>query len=227
MPDLILTSPTQLFVYLGFGAFMGLAAVVVTKSIYWIEDVFEHLPLHWMWWPALGGIAVGVIGLIEPRSLGVGYSNITLSLSGTLTMGVAVSILAWKFLSWAIALGSGTSGGTLAPLLTMGSTLGFIVGTGLSSAFPHLQLDLHAMALVGMAALFAGSSRALLTSVVFALEATNQPLGLVPLLGCCSIAYLVSSVIMKTSIMTEKIVRRGIKVPHEYYPHHSDKPKEA
>ncbi|WP_413582828.1 chloride channel protein [Bdellovibrio sp. HCB288] len=218
MPSLGETSPLQLLVFLGFGVIMGLLCIVVTKSIYWIEDSFEKLPIHWMWWPALGGIAVGVIGLIEPRSLGVGYGNISLSLSGSLTVGAATSILVWKFLSWAIALGSGTSGGTLAPLLTLGSAFGFIAGTGLTVLFPHWGIDPHAMALVGMAALFAGSSRALLTSVVFALEGTKQPLGLVPLLGCCSIAYIVSSLLMKNSIMTEKIVRRGLQVPHEYYP---------
>jgi CIC family chloride channel protein len=221
MPELIATDIPNLITYLLFGVVMGLMCVVVTKSIYWIEDHFEKIPIHWMWWPALGGIAVGLIGLIEPRSLGVGYDNITMSLGGTLTIGAAFSILVWKFLSWAIALGSGTSGGTLAPLLTLGSAFGFIVGTSLTTLFPGLQIDPHAMALVGMAALFAGSSRALLTSVLFALEATKQPLGLVPLLGCCSIAYLVSSLLMKNSIMTEKIVRRGLQVPHEYYPRQS------
>jgi H+/Cl- antiporter ClcA len=218
MPALTATSIPNLLVILAFGVAMGLMCVVVTKSIYWIEDHFERIPIHWMWWPAIGGLAVGIIGLIEPRSLGVGYGNISMSLSGTLTVGMACSILVWKFLSWAIALGSGTSGGTLAPLLTLGSAFGFIVGTLLSTYFPSLQTDPHAMALVGMAALFAGSSRALLTSVLFALEATKQPLGLVPLLGCCSIAYIVSSLLMKNSIMTEKIVRRGLEVPHEYYP---------
>jgi CIC family chloride channel protein len=218
MPDLGATDIPVLFVFLVFGVIMGFMSVLVTKSIYWIEDQFEHLPVHWMWWPAIGGLAVGIIGLIEPRSLGVGYDNITMSLTGSLTAGAAASILVWKFLSWSIALCSGTSGGTLAPLMTLGATFGFLMGTCLSLYFPALHLDPHAMALVAMAALFAGSSRALLTSVLFALEATKQPLGLVPLLGCCSIAYLVSSLAMKNSIMTEKIIRRGLKVPHEYYP---------
>ncbi|HWU43714.1 MAG TPA: chloride channel protein, partial [Bdellovibrio sp.] len=218
MPDLQMPDVIQLFVFLFFGFLMGFVCILVTKSIYWIEDHFEKIPIHWMWWPAIGGIAVGIIGLIEPHSLGVGYDNITQSLEGRLTIGAAVSILVWKFLSWAIALGSGTSGGTLAPLLTLGSAMGFIAGTLLQSFAPALHVDPHAMALVGMAALFAGSSRALLASVVFALEATKQPVGLVPLLGCCSIAYLVSTLWMKNSIMTEKIARRGINVPYEYYP---------
>ncbi|HEX7674108.1 MAG TPA: chloride channel protein [Bdellovibrio sp.] len=218
MPDLTSPDIPNLILYLVFGAVMGVLCVAVTKSIYWIEDAFEHLPIHWMWWPAIGGLAVGLIGLVEPHSLGVGYGNITLSLSGKLTLAAAGSILVWKFLSWAIALGSGTSGGTLAPLLTLGSTFGLIVGTLLATYFPELHVDPQALALVAMASLFAGSSRALLTSVVFALEATKQPVGLVPLLGCCSVAYLISSLMMQNSIMTEKIVRRGTKVPHEYYP---------
>ncbi|MGE5086797.1 MAG: chloride channel protein [Bacillota bacterium] len=218
MPAIVSTDMPNLVVFLLFGVLMGFLCVLVTKSIYWIEDHFEKIPVHWMWWPALGGVVVGIIGLIEPRSLGVGYNNITMSLSGSLTIGAAISILVWKFLSWAIALGSGTSGGTLAPILTLGSAFGFIFGARLSELFPNLHVDPSAMALVGMAALFAGSSRALLTSVLFALEATKQPLGLVPVLGCCSIAYIVSTLTMKNSIMTEKIVRRGLHVPYEYYP---------
>lgn len=211
-PDLV-----TLFVYLAFGGLIGLLAVGVTKSIYWVEDLFEKLPMHWMWWPVLGGLIVGIIGLIEPHALGVGYDNITLSLAGKWGVAAALSIFVWKFLAWSIALGSGTSGGTLAPILTLGSAFGFLFGTALSNYFPELHTDVSTMALIGMAALFAGSSRALLASVIFALEGTQQPVGLVPLLGCCSIAYLVSSLLMKNTIMTEKIARRGLTVPHEYY----------
>lgn len=225
MPDIKAPDGRSLFVYLAFGAITGLLAAVVTKSIYWVEDQFEKLPIHWMWWPAMGGLAVGLIGLIEPRSLGVGYSNITLNLAGSMGLGAAASILVWKFLSWSIALGSGTSGGTLAPLLTLGAAFGFLAGTILGSYVPELHTDVSTMALIGMAALFAGSSRALLASVLFALEGTKQPMGLVPLLGCCSIAYLVSSMVMKNSIMTEKIARRGLQVPHEYYGSIHDAPK--
>lgn len=217
MPNLVMPDLRSLFVYLIFGALAGILSVLVTNSVYWVEDMFERVPLHWMWWPALGGFAVGIIGLVEPRALGVGYDNITLSLAGTLTVGAAFSILFWKFLAWSLALGSGTSGGTLAPILTLGSAFGFLVGTFLAAYFPELHTDTSTMALIGMAALFAGSSRALLASVLFALEGTKQPVGLVPLLGCCSIAYLISLSTMKNTIMTEKIVRRGLKVPDEYY----------
>lgn len=218
MPKFPVTDWPVLLFYLALGLVVGFLCVFVTKSIYWIEDHFEEIPVHWQWWPAIGGLAVGLIGLVEPRSLGVGYGNITASLAGTITVAAAVSIFFWKFLSWAIALGSGTSGGTLAPLLTLGATFGFVVGIGCNHLFPQWGVDPHVTALIGMAALFAGSARALLTSVLFALEATQQPMGLVPLLGCCSVAYLVSSLAMKNSIMTEKIVRRGLQVPYEYYP---------
>ncbi len=204
-------------IFLGF--IMGLLSVLVTKSVYAVEDLFEKLPIHWMWWPAIGGLAVGIIGLIEPRSLGVGYENITAALSGNFTISAAIALCIWKFVSWAIALGSGTSGGTLAPLLTFGGLLGLVVGHILIYLFPNSGIDPHVMALAGMAALFSGCSRAVLTSTVFVFEATLQPLSLIPLLTSCSVAYLISSLLMENSIMTEKIARRGIKVPHEYHPH--------
>lgn len=203
-------------IFLGF--LMGLLSVLVTKSVYAVEDLFEKLPIHWMWWPAIGGLAVGIIGLVEPRSLGVGYENITAALSGNFTISAAIALCVWKFISWAIALGSGTSGGTLAPLLTFGGLLGLVVGHLLIYLFPNSGINPHIMALAGMAALFSGCSRAVLTSTVFVFEATLQPLSLIPLLTSCSVAYLISSLLMENSIMTEKIARRGIKVPHEYHP---------
>lgn len=220
VPMVNLATPTlsSLPFYLSMGVVFGFLSIFVTKSIYWVEEQFEKLPLHWQWWPAIGGIAVGLIGLICPETLGVGYNNITLSLNSDFALGAAVGLVFWKFLSWSIALGSGTSGGTLAPLLTIGSGLGMIIGKLAQVFVPAMNIDVHAAALVGMAGLFAGCSHALLASVVFAFEITKQPVGLVPLLGSCSVAYLVSSIFMKTSIMTEKISRRGITVPSEYFP---------
>jgi H+/Cl- antiporter ClcA len=200
---------SALVVYVGLGAIVGVASVLVTRAVYGIEDLFERLPIHWMWWPALGAIPVGVIGYFAPRTLGVGYSNIETLVSGTLVGGAAATLCALKFASWSIALGSGTSGGTLAPLFTIGAGLGSL----LAAAF---GVDVKVGALVGMAAMFAGASRALLASVVFAFETTRQPLGLLPLLGGCSAAYLVSCLTMKHSIMTEKLARRGAPVPAGY-----------
>ncbi len=122
-----------------------------------------------------------------------------------------------KFVSWSISLGSGTSGGTLAPLFIIGGSCGAALGSGILLVFPHFELDVRLAGLIGMAAMFAGASRAFFTSVVFALETTFQPFGLLPLLGGCAAAYLISGLLMKHSIMTEKIVRRGVHVPTEYF----------
>ncbi len=168
-----------------------------------------------MWWPALGGVAVGLCGLIVPRTLGVGYDNIDGVLGGALA-GRALGLLVFfKLVSWSLSLGSGTSGGTLAPLFTIGGGMGALLGAAAATLLPALGLDPRIAALVGMASMFAGASRALLASVVFAFETTRQPLGLLPLLAGCSAAYLLSCLLMKNSIMTEKIARRGVRVPAE------------
>ncbi len=216
MPEVTAPDFAAVWIYIFIGAVMGLASVLVTRAVYWIEDQFERLPIHWMWWPALGAVAVGVAGLVTPRTLGVGYENITEILNGHVLGAGLLLFVVMKFLSWSIALGSGTSGGTLAPLFTIGGGLGALLGAGLHTLFPAAAIDPRIAALVGMAAIFAGASRALLASVVFAFECTLQPLGLLPLLGGCTAAYLFSSLLMRTSIMTEKIVRRGVRVPSEY-----------
>ncbi|HRP69765.1 MAG TPA: chloride channel protein [Turneriella sp.] len=216
----LLHAPNSLSMVLHFisGALYGLVAVGASKIIYIIEDGFEKLPLHWMWWPALGAIAIGVCGFFEVRSLGVGYSNITDTIAGKFGISALFSILIFKFISWAIALGSGTSGGTLAPLLTFGACVGFLFGLLVETQFPNLHFDKHTAALVGMAAVFAGASRAVLASAAFAVEVTGQYHVILPVLGACASAYLVSRALLKYSIMTEKIERRGIPVPHEYFP---------
>lgn len=217
---LALPQLSQLPIYLLLGVVFGFLSIIVTKSIYWVEDLFEKLPVHWQWWPAIGGLFVGAIGLIQANTLGVGYSNISDALNANLLWSAALSLVFWKFLSWSIALGSGTSGGTLAPLLTLGSGIGLVIGQFFNASFPAMQCDPKVFSLIGMAALFAGCSHALLASVLFAVEITGEPLGLVPLLGACSVSYLISHSLMKTSIMTEKISRRGVHVPNEYFPSH-------
>jgi H+/Cl- antiporter ClcA/CBS domain-containing protein len=218
MPEIGPVTSLAVVAYALIGIVVGFVSVFVTKSVYWIEDRFEHLPIHWMWWPAIGGIAVGVIGYFSPHTLGVGYENITAALSGELPLTILMSLCFLKFLSWAIALGSGTSGGTLAPLLTIGSAIGCLLGVFVQDYFPEVQVSVPLAALVGMAALFTGASRAILTSIVFALEATMQESTLLPLIAGCSTAYLVSFAMMRTTIMTEKIKRRGIRMPENYRP---------
>ncbi len=222
MPTITQPSGEALSVYVVIGAVVGLAAVGVTRTLYLIEEGFERLPLHWMWWPALGGVVVGIIGYVEPRTLGVGYSNIQGILAGQVTGIFLLVFMTLKFLSWSIALGSGTSGGTLAPLFTIGGGLGALLGTLVAHGAPSLGVDPRIAALVGMAAIFAGASRALLTSIVFACETTRQPIGLLPLLGGCSAAFLISSLMMRYTIMTEKLARRGTHVPTEYVAAHPD-----
>ncbi|HEY4151369.1 MAG TPA: chloride channel protein, partial [Chitinophagaceae bacterium] len=209
MPAIPVPSNGALAIYVLFGALIGIIASLVSKSIYVIEDLFEKLPVHWMWWPALGAIAIGITGYFSPHTMGVGYDNIQFLLKGSWSMAMLFSLCVMKYISWSISLGSGTSGGTLAPLFTIGGALGALLGTATIYFFPGAGINLATAALVGMAAMFAGSSRALLTSIVFALETTGQVNGLLPLLGGCVTAYFVSFFLMDGTIMTEKIKRRG------------------
>jgi CBS domain-containing protein len=216
MPTVAQPGGAALAAYIVLGALIGLLAAGITRLVYAVEDAFERIPLHWMWWPAIGAVAVGVIGWIEPRTLGVGYSNIDQILSGDIVGRALLMLVVLKFISWAVYLGSGTSGGTLAPLFTIGGGAGAAVGAVTAAAVPALGVDAHVAALVGMAAIFAGASHALLASVVFAFETTRQPLGLLPLLGGCSAAYLVSLLVSRNSIMTEKLARRGTEAGTEF-----------
>lgn len=211
-------SNPALLIYSILGILTGLLAVGVTKIVYLLEDLFEKLPIHWMWWPAIGGLAVGIVGYIDPRTLGVGYNNITEVLSGSMPMKLVLLLCVFKFVSWAIALSSGTSGGTLAPLLTIGGAAGAVMGMAVQAVFPAVAISVPMAALVGMSAMFAGASRALLTSIIFALETTGQINALLPLLASCTISYFVSLYLMENTIMTEKIARRGIATPGTFKP---------
>ncbi|MEP7088224.1 MAG: chloride channel protein [Gemmatimonadota bacterium] len=213
-------SGIALAAYAVLGLFIGVCAVGVTKFCYGIEDFFErageHLHIHWMWFPAFGAIVVGVVGIFSPRTLGVGYENITDLLSGAIVGRALLGLVVLKLISWAVYLGSGTSGGTLAPLFTIGAGLGAWVGEQCAVLAPWLGVDAHVAGLVGMAAIFAGASHALLTSVVFAFETTRQPLGLLPLLAGCTASYLVALLLNRHSIMTEKLARRGASLRTDY-----------
>jgi H+/Cl- antiporter ClcA len=216
MPEIATPTLTAVFAYMVMGLLTGVASVGITRLTYAIEDGFEKLPIHWMWWPAIGGVVVGVVGYVMPATLGVGYSNIAAVVAGQIGLSSMLALCLLKLLSWSVALGSGTSGGTLAPLFTIGGALGGVLGIACVMWLPWLQVDPRVAALVCMAAIFAGASRAFLTSVVFAFETTQQPHGLLPLLGACAMAYLVSGLMMRNTIMTEKIARRGVRVPAEY-----------
>jgi len=218
MPDIAQPTSMAMVTYTLMGIIIGAAAALVSKSVYLVEDLFEKLPVHWMWWPAIGAVVVGVTGYFAPLTLGVGYSNIRNLLEGTVPLYIMATLCFLKFLSWCVSLGSGTSGGTLAPLLTIGGAFGSLLGIITLKLFPGCEINIMTCALIGMAAMFAGASRALLTSIVFALEGTMQPHGLLPLMGACTASYFISFFLMKGSIMTEKMERRGVFAPHSLEP---------
>jgi chloride channel protein, CIC family len=216
IPSLAQPSLWALAVYVGLGGVIGVFAAYTTRLLYWIEDLYEELPIHWMWWPAVGAVVVGVIGLLDQRTLGVGYVNIENILGGGMVGRALLMLVVLKFISWAVYLGSGTSGGTLAPLFTIGGGLGALIGGAVVQFAPGLGVDPHVAALVGMAAIFAGASHALLASIVFAFETTRQPMSLLPLLAGCSASYLLALLLSRGSIMTEKLMRRGTPIRTEY-----------
>ena len=203
-------SGTELAIAAGIGILAGFGSGLLTLLVYAFEDLFEKLPLHWMWWPAIGAIFVGVGGIIEPRVLGVGYDTIHSLLRGELVGAVIIGLLVAKALVWAIALGSGTSGGVLAPLLIMGGALGALAGSWIPVG------DVGLWALIGMAAMMAGTMRAPLTAMVFAVELTRD-FNLFPaLLSGCVAALAVTVLLMRRSILTEKLARRGHHITREY-----------
>jgi H+/Cl- antiporter ClcA/CBS domain-containing protein len=214
MPDIAAPTLFAFAVCLVVAALMGVTACGINRAVYGIEDAFAKIPIHWMWWPAIGAIVVGIVGYIEPRTLGVGYENITENLAGAGTVLAVLWLCGLKFLSWSVALGSGTSGGTLAPLMTIGSALGWAAGAIIHSFIP--EVDPHLVALVGMACLFSGASQALLAAAVFAYETTGQSPALFTLLSGCALSVLVVRALGRTSIMTEKIERRGVSVPSQF-----------
>jgi chloride channel protein, CIC family len=198
------------------GAVVGAAAAGITRLTYGIEDLFDRLPVHWAWWPAIGALFLGVIGYAQPRVLGIGYENITDIINGKMVGTTLAVFIVAKLLAWSIYLGSGTSGGTLAPLFTIGGGLGALLGSRLAAAVPGANVDPRIAALVGMTAIFAGASHALLAAIVFTFEITRQPFGLLPLLAGGTAAYFVSLLLSRNSIMTEKLARRGAQVRVEY-----------
>jgi chloride channel protein, CIC family len=193
----------------GVGIVAGLQSGLLTGLLYKFEDLFGALPIHWMWWPALGGLAVGLGGLIEPRALAVGYDVIGDLLASHVTARQVGLILIVKSIIWIVALASGTSGGVLAPLLIFGGCLGWLEGQ-------YLPGDTGAWALIGMAAMMGGTMRSPLTAALFAVELTGEFVLVVPLLIATGAAYAVTVLMLKRSILTEKIARRGQHIVREY-----------
>ncbi|KAK45874.1 chloride channel protein [Caballeronia jiangsuensis] len=207
------TQPPQMISLLSClvaGLLSGALASGLSAALYKLEDVFGKLPIHWMWWPAIGAVFVGIGGYIEPRALGVGYDVIGDLLHQHIAIKVALSILAVKAIIWVVALASGTSGGVLAPLLMLGAGL----GTALGAILPGHDAALWP--LVCMAATLGATLGAPLTAIVFAFGLTHDANALLPLLAATLVAHGFATVVMKRSIMTEKIARRGYHIYREY-----------
>ncbi|MHB8654908.1 MAG: chloride channel protein [Terriglobia bacterium] len=192
------------------GILAGLLSALLTHAVYATEDIFRLLPIHWMWWPPMGGLVVGIGGWIFPQALGVGYDNIGVLLRGDGTVKLIVGILVVKLIIWAVSLGSGTSGGVLAPLLMMGAALGGAATMMLPNEGGGFW------PLVGMGAILAGTMGSPFTGVVFALELTHDVNMLLPLMIACVVAYGLAVLTLRRSILTEKIARRGYHLSREY-----------
>ncbi|HET7106088.1 MAG TPA: chloride channel protein [Candidatus Acidoferrum sp.] len=192
------------------GLLAGALSALLTISVYAAEDAFQHLKIHWMWWPAIGGLVIGVGGLIFPQALGVGYDTIGALLQGSVTTKVILGVLLVKWFIWAVSLGSGTSGGVLAPLLMMGGALG-----GLEAMFlPNEGAGFWP--LISMGAILGGTMRSPFTSIVFAFELTHDANVFLPLLVGSVIAHGFTVLTLKRSILTEKVARRGFHLSREY-----------
>jgi len=192
------------------GLAAGAVSASMTRMLYYIEDLFSHLKVHWMWWPAIGGLVVGVGGFLQPRALGVGYDVINDLLQHHLLFSAAVTLLVVKICIWAVALGSGTSGGVLAPLLMIGAGLGSVLAPWLPGGSPQLW------ALVCMAAILGGTMRAPMMAIVFAFGLTHDVNAFLPTILACAVAYGFTVIVMPRSILTEKLARRGRHVFREY-----------
>jgi H+/Cl- antiporter ClcA/CBS domain-containing protein len=203
-------STTGLLCWVAVGALSGLLSGCLTKLVYIAEDFFPKLNIHWMWWPMLGGLVVGIGGLIDPRALSVGYTNIAEMLNGSIIGTSALILLLVKAIIWSVALGSGTSGGVLAPLLIIGGAMGAVLSGVMPTAAPGFW------PLLAMTATMGGTMRAPLTATFFAIELTGATGVMVPLIAACVTAYGVTVLMMRRSILTEKLARRGHHLVREY-----------
>ncbi len=194
----------------GVGLLAGGLSTLLTQGVYLAEDTFEKLPIHWMWWPAIGGLFVGLGGLVFPHALGVGYDTLRNLLNGQVAGGVILGVLVVKSLIWTISLGSGTSGGVLAPLLMMGAALGGV------EAIVLPDMGVGFWPLISMGAILGGTMRVPFTAIIFALELTHDLNALLPLLIAVTTAYTFTVLLMKRSILTEKLSRRGHHLSREY-----------
>jgi H+/Cl- antiporter ClcA/CBS domain-containing protein len=210
--------PHALPYYLLLGILCGLAAVGFSNLLYWVEDLFERLPIDVLWYPAIGAFGLGIIGYFFPRVIGVGYDTISDILNARLPLTILLAVMVLKSLALVISLGSGTSGGLLAPMFMVGAALGGAFAMLVNQIVPGANLSPAAFALVGMAAVFGSAARAAFTLIIFAFEMTHDYNAILPLMLVCVIADGVAILLMRNSIMTEKLARRGLHIHLEYEP---------
>jgi chloride channel protein, CIC family len=206
----------KLPLYAGLGLAAGLLAVVVTKGLFLVEAGYERLPVKSFWHPVIGGAAFGIIGLFVPRALGVGYDVIGDILAGHIAVGALTVLVLAKLAAWWLALGSGTSGGTLAPLLLISGGFGSLIGTAVDYLVPSAHVSPGAFALVAMAATFGAAVRATFTAIVFCFELTRDYEAILPLMLAGVVAQLVAGALLTESLMTQKLARRGLRVRSDY-----------
>ncbi|HWR16489.1 MAG TPA: chloride channel protein [Terriglobales bacterium] len=208
--------PGSLPWYVLLGVVCGFAAVGFTKVLYWVEDSFERLPVDPLWWPAIGALGLGIIGYFVPRVLGVGYDTISDILTSKLALETLLIVLVFKSLALVISIGSGTSGGLLAPMFMASAAMGSAFALITNRLIPGVHLAPGAFALVAMGAVFGAASRATFTFIIFAFELTRDYNSVLPLMLVCVIADGIGMMFMKTSIMTEKLARRGLRINQDY-----------
>jgi chloride channel protein, CIC family len=209
--------PRALPFYLVLGPLCGIAAVMLSKALYWVEDLFEKLPVDELWWPAIGALGLGIIGYFVPRVLGVGYDTIGAILNGELAWKILLLVMIAKFAALVISLGSGTSGGLLAPTFMWSAAMGGLFAMIGNQVFPNAHLSPAAFALVAMGAVFGAASRATFSFIIFAFEITRDYNSVLPLMLVAVIADGIAMLFMpRSSIMTEKLARRGLRVDQDY-----------
>ncbi len=210
--------PHALPFYLVLGVLCGIAALGFSKALYWVEDQFEKLPIHDMWWPAIGALGLGIIGYFVPRVLGVGYDTISDILNTKMLLGAMLAVMVFKSAALLISLGSGTSGGLLAPMFMASAAMGSAFAMVVDKIWPAANLSPGAFALVAMGAVFGAASRAAFTFIIFAFEITRDYNSVLPLMLVTVIADAIAVRYAKNSIMTEKLARRGLHIHQDYEP---------
>src|SRR5271165_259034 len=208
--------PHALPFYLVLGVICGVAALGFSKTLYWVEDQFEKLPIHDMWWPAIGALGLGIIGYFVPRVLGVGYDTISDILNTRMLLGALLAVFVFKSAALMISLGSGTSGGLLAPMFMASAAMGSVFAIIVDKIWPAANLSPGAFALVAMGAVFGAASRAAFTFIIFAFEITRDYNSVLPLMLVTVIADAIAVHYAKNSIMTEKLARRGLHIHQDY-----------